>query len=104
MTEITIAEATIIAAVFGFLGTFVGVWYKAKQDRKKDSDLIQAALKVLLRRELSTQHEQFVSSGKITRSALAEFENTYEVYEKLYGINGFVDDIAKDVRELEVVR
>ena len=99
---LTSESVALIIAVVTILSNGLGFLIKTLIDKRKNEDIQQEALKILLRRELSTQHEIYMAKGSISRVGLAEFENTLAVYEKLIGSNGFVTDIANDVRELKV--
>lgn len=95
----TVTFAVALATIIGNgIGWLVKTWY----DKRKRNDIIQKALKALLRRELSTQHDIYTTKGSISRIGLQEFENTLEIYESLVGANGYVQDIADDIRDLKV--
>ena len=88
----------LVTAIVNGIGWVVKAWY----DKRNSNNLIQQALKILLRRELSTQHDIYTTKGSISRIGLQEFENTYETYENLVGTNGYVQDLADDIRQLKV--
>jgi hypothetical protein len=95
----TVALAIAVATM---LGNGIGWAVKAWWDKHKYNSIIQKALKILLRRELSIQHNIYMNKGRISRIGLQEFESTLETYEALTGSNGYVQDLAEDIRNLDI--
>lgn len=97
---------TILVVVLPFACTGLGWCVRTivdNRNKEKDNyDVVQQALKILLRGELCDLHKHYTEQGYITKRGLEEFESTLEVYDKLVGVNGFVDDLASDIRELKV--
>lgn len=95
-------DEIIIAIISACGGTVIGGIIEFIKNRRTESTRIENAIKILLRRELNTQQEHYVSAGSITHIGLQEFEDTLAVYESLIGSNGFVETLANNVRSLEV--
>ena len=100
--SLTNESVTLLVVIITVLSNGVGYLAKTLIDKRKNEDKVQEALKILLRRELATQHEIYMVKGSISRIGLQEFESTLQVYESLIGSNGYVKDLADDLRQLKV--
>lgn len=99
--QLTNESVTLLVVIITVLSNGLGYLAKTLIDKRKSEDKTQEALKILLRRELATQHEIYMTQGTISRIGLQEFESTLEVYEGLIGSNGYVQDLADDIRNLK---
>lgn len=99
--QLTNESVTLLVVIITVLSNGLGYLAKTLIDKRKSEDKTQEALKILLRRELATQHEFYIAQGTISRIGLQEFESTLEVYEGLIGSNGYVQDLADDIRNLK---
>jgi len=88
----------IVAVIGAFGGTLLGFILNELKAKRSE----QEALKILLRRELRTQYNEWHNKGYITESALIEYTYALDVYERLVGKNDFVEQITKGISCLEV--
>ena len=99
--HLTNENVALVIAVITILSNGLGFLVKTLLDKRKNENVEQEALKILLRRELATQHEIYIEKGSISKIGLQEFEATLDVYERLIGSNGYVQDLADDIRQLK---
>lgn len=92
----------VIVAIIGFLGIAFGYLFDEFKTKRKDNNAIQRALKIILRKDIKTFHDNCVRQGYITHLELQEFQDTIDVYNILIGNNGYVDDIESKINSLEV--
>lgn len=99
--HLTNENVALVIALITILSNGLGFLVKTLLDKRKNENVEQEALKILLRRELATQHEIYIEKGSISKIGLQEFEATLDVYERLIGSNGYVQDLADDIRQLK---
>ena len=99
--HLTNENMALVIALITILSNGLGFLVKTLLDKRKNENVEQEALKILLRRELATQHEIYIEKGSISKIGLQEFEATLDVYERLIGSNGYVQDLADDIRQLK---
>lgn len=90
----------VVITLLTLIGTGFGWCMKALQGIGKSNKLQQEALKIILRRELKTLCDCCVRKEHANDSEMKEFLDTYEVYENLYGSNGYADSLKDEMTEL----
>lgn len=88
--------STILSAVLTCISTYI-LWVVKQGNTNKKAN--KNGMKVLMRRELRTIHDECMSKHKITDEELAEFNEIYEVYTACGG-NGRGPIWKKDLENL----
>lgn len=90
----------VVIALFSFISGGIGWCFKSLQGVNKSNRLQQEALKIILRRELKTLCDYCAEKEHANDSEMKEFLDTYNVYESLYGDNGYSNALYDTMVEL----
>lgn len=90
----------VVIALFSIISGGVGWCIKSLQGVNKSNKLQQEALKIILRRELKTLVNHCSDKGHANDSEMKEFIDTYNVYESLYGYNGYSSALYDEMVDL----
>lgn len=92
--EVVIVLLTLVGSAIGWLGN-------ALFSERKSTKLQEEALKILLRRELKILCDYCKKKYHANDADWKEFNDTYEVYEALYGNNGYASQLLEEMKKLK---